>query len=93
MLCSKLHCQKYFKLKHISYKIWEGTTRVEDVGRTPTQNHISPSLLVYEDKHDRAKPDRLCEGFPQAYSTLVVPSQIPGFSPFAGKSLVLHGSN
>ena len=27
-----------------------GTTRAEDAKRTPTQSHISPSILVYEDK-------------------------------------------
>jgi len=26
-----------------------GTTRAEDVQGTPTQSHISPSILVYED--------------------------------------------
>jgi len=28
---------------------WEGTTRAEDAKRTPTQSHISPGTLVYED--------------------------------------------
>ena len=27
-----------------------GTTRAEDVQATPTQSHISPSVLVYEEK-------------------------------------------
>ena len=27
-----------------------GTTRAEDAQGTPTQSHISPSILVYEDK-------------------------------------------
>jgi len=27
-----------------------GTTRVEDARGTPTQSHISPSILVYEEK-------------------------------------------
>ena len=26
---------------------WEGTTRTEDAQGTPTQSHISPSILVY----------------------------------------------
>jgi len=30
-----------------------GTTRAEDDQGTPTQSHISPSILVYEDKQDR----------------------------------------
>ena len=29
-----------------------GTTRVEDAQGTPTRSQISPSLLVYEDKHE-----------------------------------------
>ena len=28
-----------------------GTTRAEDAHGTPAQSHISPSILVYEDKH------------------------------------------
>ena len=28
-----------------------GTTRAEDAQGTPTQSHVSPSILVYEDKH------------------------------------------
>jgi len=27
-----------------------GTTRAEDAQGTPTQSHISPSILVYEDR-------------------------------------------
>ena len=34
------------------YNVWEGTTRVEDAQGTPTQSHIPPSILVYEDKAD-----------------------------------------
>ena len=30
----------------------EGTTRVEDAQGTPTQRHVSPSILVYEEKHN-----------------------------------------
>ena len=28
-----------------------GTTRAEDAQGTPTQSHISPSILVYEENH------------------------------------------
>ena len=28
--------------------LWEGTTRAEDAQGTPTQSHVSPSILVYE---------------------------------------------
>ena len=28
---------------------WRGTTRAEDAQGTPTQSHISPNILVYED--------------------------------------------
>ena len=30
-----------------------GTTRAEDAHGTPTQSHISPSILVYEETQDR----------------------------------------
>ena len=30
--------------------LWEGTTRAEDAQGIPTQSHISPSILVYEEK-------------------------------------------
>ena len=73
MMCSKLHCQKGFRLKPFFYKIvidsglvgsrltrrrttnsWDlsgrGTMRAEDTHGTPTWSHISPSILVYEDK-------------------------------------------
>jgi len=30
--------------------LWEGTTRAEDAQGTPTQSHVSPSILVYEDQ-------------------------------------------
>ena len=33
-----------------------GTTRAEDAHGTPTQSHISPSILVYEDKYLRYEP-------------------------------------
>ena len=29
---------------------WRGTTRAEDAQGIPTQSHVSPSILVYEDK-------------------------------------------
>ena len=82
MMCSKLRCQKSFKLKHISYQIGKGSTavqprltsvdeihvpsgntqgwlvqrsrrgaaRAEDAQGSPTQSHISPSILVYVEK-------------------------------------------
>ena len=28
--------------------LWEGTTRAEDAKGAPTQNHVSPIILVYE---------------------------------------------
>ena len=31
-------------------RVGRGTARVEDAQGTPTQSHISPSMLVYEDK-------------------------------------------
>ena len=34
----------------ISTDFGRGTARTEDVQGTPTQSHISPSILVYEDK-------------------------------------------
>jgi len=36
-------------LQRPSFCEWRGTTRAEDAQGTPTQNHISPSILVYED--------------------------------------------
>jgi len=33
-----------------------GTARAEDAQGTPTQSHISPSILVYEDYTDASKP-------------------------------------
>ena len=32
-----------------------GTTRAEDAQETPTQSHISPSILAYEDKSATVK--------------------------------------
>ena len=29
--------------------LWEGTTRAEDAQGTPTQSHLSPSILVCEE--------------------------------------------
>ena len=31
-------------------RLWKGTARAEDAQGTPAQSHISPSILVYEDK-------------------------------------------
>jgi len=39
-----------------------GTARAEDAQGTPTQSHISPSILVYEDKKAlRSRLDTLLE--------------------------------
>jgi len=38
-----------------------GTTRAEDAQRTPTQNHISPSILVYGDKYATVKGNNSLE--------------------------------
>jgi hypothetical protein len=35
-----------------------GTVRAEDAQRTPTQSHILPSVLVYEDKWPGARRDK-----------------------------------
>jgi len=35
-----------------------GTTRAEDAQGTPTQSHISPSILVYENEKSRPRPKR-----------------------------------
>ena len=32
-------------------RLREGTARAEDAQGTPAQSHISPSILVYEEKH------------------------------------------
>ena len=53
MLCSKLHCQKYFKLEHISYKI-QGSGLKISVGlnvwscfRVPTElARMTPTIGV-----------------------------------------------
>jgi len=37
--------------------LWGGTTRAEDAQGTPTQSHISPILLVYEDNPREAGLD------------------------------------
>ena len=34
-----------------------GSARAEDAPKTPTQSHISPSILVYEDKHTPQRAD------------------------------------
>jgi len=34
----------------LDFQVIRGTTRAEDDQGTPTQSHISPSILVYEDK-------------------------------------------
>ena len=31
-------------------RLWEGTTRAEDAPVTPNQSHVSPNILVYEEK-------------------------------------------
>ena len=31
-------------------RLWEGTTRAEDAQGTPTQSHISPNILVYQEE-------------------------------------------
>jgi len=39
-----------------------GTTRAEDAQGTPTQSHISPSILVYEDKKGLRMSARVMSG-------------------------------
>ena len=39
-----------------------GTTKAEDSQGTPTQSHISPSILVYEDKSSSAAPGKASLG-------------------------------
>ena len=39
-----------------------GTTRAEDAQGTPTRSHISPSILVYEDKSFSVHPSSLGSG-------------------------------
>jgi len=39
-----------------------GTARAEDAPGTPTQSHISPSILVYEDKTFLVVPSSLDSG-------------------------------
>jgi len=45
---------------------WQGTTRAEDAQGTPTQSHISPSILVYEDKTIKLFPPRSAAVDPRA---------------------------
>ena len=41
-------CLRYRQVWLID-SLWEGTTRAEDARGTPTQNHISPNIPVYDD--------------------------------------------
>ena len=38
------------KRKELNPKSWRGAARAEDAEGTPTQSHIPPSILVYEEK-------------------------------------------
>jgi len=59
-----------------------GTARAEDAQGTPTQSHISPSILVYEDKgdegHARSGPSLCDEPTPE---TLNPKTQTPNPKP------------
>ena len=46
-----------------------GTTRAEDAQGTPTQSHISPSILVYEDKINGLGGGRRCDQKHEARNT------------------------
>jgi len=65
--------------------IWEGTTRAEDAQGTPTQSHISPSILVYEDETNphptRVKRFITCE---RSHSRYVWPQSRNEWLTFAG---------
>jgi len=47
----RIHTHIYIYVYIDSVLSGRGTTRAEDAQGTPTQSHISPSILVYEDKY------------------------------------------
>ena len=51
-----------------------GTARAEDAQGTPTQSHISPSILVYEDSTVSAVPTRVRVPEPQLAVGVVAPT-------------------
>ena len=63
--CKNIKLSCVLKMWHLARMIDSGTiylldisgrgaARAEDAQGTPTQSHISPGILVYEDKHVRA---------------------------------------
>jgi len=54
-----------------------GTTRAEDAQGTPTQIHISPSILVYEDKSIKLFPPRSAAADVSSEAGLRLPSHYP----------------
>ena len=42
-------CAERFQSEMIDSGVGKGAARAEDARGTPTQSHISPSVLVYED--------------------------------------------
>jgi len=58
--CDTVECDRLRVdwLHGFSFGSGRGTTRAEDAQGTPTQSHISPSILVYEDNKEDTSDDQ-----------------------------------
>jgi len=68
-----------------------GTTRAEDAQGTPTQSHISPSILVYEDESRRCSRDTYPGSYITKYTSIRRLNHIMHTSPIEVRGSRLRG--